>query len=100
MDLWGGNMGKKVRAHVIISGRVQGVFFRVETQRAAQGNGVFGWVRNRRDRTVEALFEGSEDNIVRMLEWCKKGPALADVKHVEVEWEAFQDEFNDFEIRY
>ena len=53
-------MEKQVRAHVIISGRVQGVFFRVETQRAAEQFGALGWVRNRPDGTVEAVFEGQQ----------------------------------------
>ncbi|MBU4286962.1 MAG: acylphosphatase, partial [Proteobacteria bacterium] len=53
-------MSKKVRAHAIISGRVQGVFFRMETKRVADSCEVLGWVRNRRDGTVEAVFEGNE----------------------------------------
>ncbi|MBU0988250.1 MAG: acylphosphatase [Proteobacteria bacterium] len=93
-------MEKKIRAHVIIAGRVQGVFFRLETQRAAQINGVFGWVKNRRDGAVEALFEGDKENVVRMLEWCKKGPPLANVMHVDVDWEDYQGEFEDFKITY
>lgn len=91
-------MEKKVRAHVIITGRVQGVFFRYETMQAAQERNIFGWVRNRQDRSVEALFEGAQANVVAMLEWCKKGPPLANVKQVQVEWEDFAGEFSRFEI--
>ncbi len=80
-------MENKVRAHAIISGRVQGVFFRVETKRAADGFGVSGWVRNRRDGTVEALFEGDQDRVDAVLEWCKEGPAHARVSDVNVDWE-------------
>jgi len=67
-------MKEKIRVHVIISGRVQGVFFRMETSRAAERIGVSGWVRNNSDGTVEAEFEGEKQNVVSMLEWCRKGP--------------------------
>lgn len=93
-------MEEKVRAHAVISGRVQGVFFRLETKHAAEGYGVFGWVRNRRDGTVEAVFEGSEENVMSVLEWCKKGPPIAKVSRVDVEWEDYIGEFNSFEITY
>lgn len=93
-------MEEKVRAHAVISGRVQGVFFRLETKHAAEGYGVFGWVRNRRDGTVEAVFEGSEKNVMSILEWCKKGPPIAKVSRVDVEWEDYIGEFNSFEITY
>ena len=93
-------MENKVRAHAIISGRVQGVFFRVETKRAADGFGVCGWVRNRRDGTVEALFEGDQDRVDAVLEWCKEGPAHARVSTVNVDWEAYAGEFTAFDITY
>ncbi|MEJ2658812.1 MAG: acylphosphatase [Desulfobacterales bacterium] len=93
-------MEKKTRAHAIISGRVQGVFFRWETKRAADGFGVFGWVRNKRDGTVEALFEGLEENVMSILEWCKKGPPIARVTDVDVRWEDYRGEFSSFEITY
>ena len=93
-------MENKVRAHAIISGRVQGVFFRVETKRAADGFGVYGWVRNRRDGTVEALFEGDRDRVDAVLEWCKEGPAHARVSDVKVDWEAYAGEFSAFDITY
>ena len=93
-------MEKKVRAHTIISGRVQGVFFRVETKRAADGFGVFGWVKNRSDGTVEALFEGDQGRVDAMLEWCQEGPAHAQVSDVKVEWEDYAGEFTTFDITY
>ena len=93
-------MKNKVRAHAIISGRVQGVFFRVETKRAADGFGVFGWVKNRRDSTVEALFEGDQDRVDAVLAWCKEGPAHARVSDVNVDWEAYAGEFTAFDITY
>ena len=93
-------MEEKVRAHAIISGRVQGVFFRMETRRAAQRFGVFGWVRNRRDGTVEARFEGDNHRVDALLDWCKQGPPHANVTDVKVTWEDYCGEFNSFKIEY
>lgn len=94
------SMEKKVRAYAVISGRVQGVFFRLETKHAADGYGVFGWVRNKRDGTVEAVFEGDKEKVLSVLEWCKHGPPVSRVQHVDVTWEAYTGEFNSFSIRY
>ncbi len=74
----------KSRIHVYISGRVQGVFFRDSTREKARELGANGWVRNMRDGRVEAVFEGDEDKVNRMLEWCHEGPASARVDQVEV----------------
>ena len=93
-------MKNKVRARSIISGRVQGVFFRVETKRAADGLGVFGWVKNRRDGTVEALFEGDRDRVDALLEWCKEGPGHSQVSNVGIDWEDYAGEFSGFGITY
>ncbi len=93
-------MKNKVRAHAIISGRVQGVFFRMETKRAADGFGVFGWVRNRRDGTVEALFEGDQDRVDAVLEGCIEGPAHGRVSDVKLDWEDYTGEFSGFDITY
>ena len=88
------------RVHVYISGRVQGVFFRAETQSAANGFHLTGWVRNRTDGSVEALLEGEDENVNKMLEWCHIGPPAARVKEVLTEDEPFSGEFNSFSIRY
>lgn len=88
------------RVHVHISGRVQGVFFRAETQRAANGFGLTGWVRNRADGSVEALFEGKDDHVNKMLEWCHTGPPAARVTEVLMTEEPYTGEFNSFSIRY
>lgn len=93
-------MNNKVRAHAIINGRVQGVFFRMETKRAADRLGVFGWVKNRRDGTVEALFEGEQDRVDAVLAWCKEGPAHAQVSDVSIDWEDYAGEFSGFGITY
>ena len=93
-------MKEKVRAHAIISGRVQGVFFRMETKRAADRIGVSGWVRNQRDGTVEAMFEGDRDKVDAVLEWCNQGPPSAKVTDVNVEWQDYAGEFNRFDITF
>jgi acylphosphatase len=93
-------MEKKVRAHAVIAGRVQGVFFRLETHRAAERYGVFGWVRNKRDGNVEAVFEGDEKDVLLVLEWCKQGPPISKVTNLAVEWEDYIGEFSGFEITY
>jgi acylphosphatase len=95
-------MEDKIRAHAIISGRVQGVFFRMETMRAAQRFGVFGWVRNLRDGTVEAVFEGNKSQVEAILDWCNQGPAHAHVTGVDVEIEVYSGdgEFDGFKIDY
>ena len=90
----------KARCHVLISGRVQGVFFRQNTLERAKSLGLSGWVRNTEDGKVEAVFEGEKENIEKILEWAKRGPPLAKVEKVEVEWEDFKGEFEDFEIKY
>jgi len=91
-------MEKQVSAHAIISGRVQGVFFRVETQLAAERCGVLGWVRNRPDGTVEAVFEGEQQAVDAILAWCKEGPNLSVVGNVEVTWQDYTGEFKGFDI--
>lgn len=95
-------MDDKVRAHVIISGRVQGVFFRMETMQAAQRFGVFGWVRNLRDGTVEAVFEGKKSQVDRILDWCIQGPPNAHVTDVKKEIQVYsgEGEFSDFRIDF
>lgn len=91
---------KRTRAHVVISGKVQGVFFRAETQRAAMARGVEGWVKNRPDGSVEAVFEGPEEAVVAMLEWCKTGSPRSRVDKIDVAWDVDRREFAGFEIVY
>lgn len=74
------------RARVVVHGSVQGVFFRVETRDRARSLGLAGWVRNVPDGTVEAVFEGEDERVESMAEWCRRGPPGAQVDHVEVEW--------------
>ena len=90
----------RVRAHVFISGRVQGVFFRYETRLRAIRNNVTGWVRNLPDGRVEAVFEGEKENVEAMIDFCHRGPPGAIVRKVEVIWEKPTGEFKSFQIRY
>jgi acylphosphatase len=90
----------KVRAHVLVSGRVQGVFFRSETKYEAEKSGVNGWVRNLPDDRVEAVFEGEKEKVERLVEFFKHGPPGARVTGVNVAWERYSGEFEDFEIVY
>ena len=85
---------------VIISGRVQGVFFRAYTMETAAALKLNGWVRNLHDGSVEAVFEGEDANVQKMLEWCKKGPPHATVKKVDAAEEPYTGEFRDFRITY
>jgi len=89
-----------VRAHVIVSGRVQGVYFRFETHVIAKKHDVNGWVRNLADGRVEAIFEGKKENVDRVIEFCRRGPRGARVTHLEVEWQNYKEEFKDFEVRF
>ena len=86
--------------HVFISGRVQGVFFRAATQRMAKDFNLTGWVRNMVDGRVEAVFEGDDENMDKMLEWCHIGPPAARVEEVLTEEEPYTGEFRDFNIKY
>ncbi len=90
----------KTRAHVYVSGKVQGVFFRQNTKRQAQSRGVKGWVRNLPDERVEAVFEGEEEAVNALVDFCRKGPNGASVTDVAVDWETFKGEFEGFKIAF
>jgi acylphosphatase len=89
----------RVRAHVVVNGDVQGVFFRQEMKSRADEANVNGWVRNRDDGAVEAVFEGEEQNVKALIEFSKSGPPRAMVTNVEVKWEPYMGE-KDFKMRY
>lgn len=88
-----------VRARVLVSGLVQGVFFRASTYEKAKELGLFGWVRNLPDGRVEAVFEGNEAKVKEAVEWCRRGPPAARVSGVEVEYSPVLGDFSDFKIR-
>jgi len=93
-------MVMKTNVHVIISGRVQGVWFRSSTKQKAEQLGVTGWVKNTRDGCVEAIFEGEENNIKEIVEWCHRGPPLAKIERVEVKNQNITNGFDGFSIKY
>lgn len=93
-------MERKVRKHVYLSGRVQGVGFRAFTQRTAQRLEVNGWVKNLSDGRVEAVFAGPKEEVDKILAQVKKGPSFAEVNNIEITDETYQGEYDNFEIRY
>lgn len=90
----------KTRAHVFVSGRVQGIFFRSETKHKAESHNVKGWVRNLLDGRVEAVFEGEDEAVKALVEFCKRGPRGARITNVDLRWENFTGEFGAFKVRY
>jgi acylphosphatase len=93
-------MANLARVQVLISGRVQGVFFRAYTRDQAVARGLKGWVRNLPDGRVAAVFEGDREKIDSMLVWLQAGPQSAAVDEVLTEWQDHQGEFSDFRIAY
>ncbi len=91
---------ERVRAHVRIEGRVQGVFMRRHTQETALRLGLKGWVRNLIDGSVEAVIEGDKVKVEKMIQWCRQGPPAAKVVKVDYIWEEYTGEFEDFSIAY
>ena len=89
----------EARAHVLVSGMVQGVFFRATTRDMAANLGVKGWVCNTRAGKVEAVFEGEKNHVARLVEFCAKGPPGAHVVDIDVRWEKYKGEFSGFEMR-
>jgi len=80
-------MSERTRAHVFVSGTVQGVYYRATTRERADEHGVGGWVRNLDDGRVEAVFEGPADAVESMVEWCRDGSPAATVADVDVTYE-------------
>jgi acylphosphatase len=90
----------KIRAHVYVSGKVQGVFFRSETADLAQRLGINGWVRNLSDGRVEALFEGEKEQVEEEIGFCRRGPPGAYVQDLDVRWEDWRGDFREFKVLY
>jgi len=88
------------RVHLLIKGRVQGVYFRQTMMETAEKNNVLGWVQNLPDNRVEAILEGDDSNVDAVLEWARFGPAGAVVDEIKITEEKYVGEFSDFEIRY
>lgn len=90
----------KARAHLLISGRVQGVFFRAFTEDTARSCGLTGWVRNTSGGDVEAIFEGEKVDIETAIGLCYQGPPSSHVTNIDVAWEDYTGEFRGFSIKY
>ena len=88
------------RIRIFVTGKVQGVFFRQALKVMAKKNNIFGWVKNLKDGRVEAVLEGDEKKISRLVEWAHGGPANARVEDVEIRNEKFTDEFSKFDVLY
>jgi len=89
----------RVRAHVYATGKVQGVYYRANTRDTAREHGLDGWVRNLDDGRVEAVFEGPEEAVESMVDWCQEGSPRARVDTVTAEYEV-PDGIDGFEVRY
>jgi acylphosphatase len=90
----------KTRCHIFVSGRVQGVFFRAYTKERAIDYGVSGWVKNRRDGRVEAVFEGDKKAIEKLIDDLKRGPPHGRVDNIDVGYEDYLDELRGFHVVY
>lgn len=86
------------QAHLLISGKVQGVFYRASCEEVALKYGLKGWVRNLPTGQVEVLAQGEKEKIEKLIEWCRKGPPHASVSGVKVKWEEASKQFPLFEI--
>jgi acylphosphatase len=92
-------MAETIRRRVVVRGEVQGVFFRDSTRQEARARGVAGWVRNRDDGAVEAVFEGPPDAVEGLVEWCRSGPSRAGVEDMDVSLDEAPDGLEGFEVR-
>lgn len=97
-NIWAAKM--KERAHILISGWVQGVFFRDQTQKWATSLHLTGWVRNLKDGRVEVTAEGEKESIQDLISKLEQGPSLSRVDNVDVTWEEYKGEFRDFKITH
>ncbi|HDH33920.1 MAG TPA: acylphosphatase [Nitrospirae bacterium] len=88
------------RVHLVIKGRVQGVFYRASTQATAINLGLKGWVRNLPDGSVEAVFEGPTENIGVAVEWCRQGPPGASVSEIDEKCSDYTGEYSHFSVTY
>jgi acylphosphatase len=85
---------------MVVSGRVQGVFFRQNTLSKAKELGVFGWVKNLSDGRLEAVFEGEKKKVEEIVSWAEKGPVSAEVSDIKVKWQEYKGEFKGFKLKY
>jgi acylphosphatase len=90
--------GEMASAKMIITGHVQGVFFRRAAAEQARLLGIKGWARNLADGSVEIVAEGTRSNLERFVEWARHGPPLARVEAVDVQWGEYKGRFTRFQV--
>ncbi len=93
-------MNEKTRAHIIVRGLVQGIFFRVNTKEKAQQLGITGWVRNLDSDKVEIIAEEEKKKIEELIKWCKEDSSSARIEEIKIEWQSYKAEFKNFDIKY
>jgi len=86
--------------HIIISGRVQGIFFRASTRDTARQLGLRGFVRNLGNGDVEVVAQGEDNELQELIEFCRKGPPGADIEGIDIKYEEIKDKFFGFDVRY
>ena len=89
-----------IRKRLLISGIVQGVFFRKTMAKKAREIGVYGWVKNLEDGSIEVIVECSEEKVDELINWCYKGPLLAKVNNIDIKNEKYTGESREFKIKY
>jgi acylphosphatase len=94
------NNENNIRAHIVVNGKVQGVYFRQNTQRVCSRYGVTGWISNQADGSVETVLEGDRDSVEKVIEWCKVGPPNARVEEFDLRYDRYTGEFQGFKINY
>lgn len=88
------------RLHLIIKGRVQGVFYRHNTKKKAIELNLKGYVKNLDNSNVEVIVEGQENNLKIFLDWCWQGSSFSKVENIEIKWENSKDEYSEFTVNY
>lgn len=91
---------ESISVRLLVTGKVQGVYFRFNMQQVAMKNSVVGWVRNLPDGNVEALLEGNKEDVNQVVRWSKIGPENARVDEVKIDYGQYTGEYKDFIIRY
>ena len=90
----------KQSVHILVTGKVQGVFFRQATKVVATKNNVTGWVKNLENGQVEILIEGDDKNVKSVIDWCHNGPANSRVDEIKIEQQEFSGRYSNFEVLY
>jgi len=91
-------MERKTKVYLLLSGQVQGVFFRASTRVKAKNLRISGWVKNLPDGKVEIVAEGEKEKLEELISWARKGPITAKVENIEIEWQEYLGEFDSFEV--